>query len=322
MALGYWFVSLGLALLAIAVIALARFLPRREAERRVPVAHSQRLTQLASYRRALSRHVAMLVVSCIVLGVLLSATAVAAGRWIYQRVETPEKYNRDIVLCLDVSRSMLEYDVEVIDRYLEMLPGFSGERMALMLWDSTAVQVFPLTDDYDFVEQQLIEARDGMELEEGSFEYGTANAPGASLVGDGLASCTLLFDGQRKDDGRSRSIILATDNQVQGSQTISLPDAAAYAGSQEIKVYGLDPNTMEDPFADEFRTSIVGSGGLYYKLADPQAVPGIVDEITSDQTSVVLGAPQLLIVDRPAAWLIAMLTCFAILLGLAWRMRA
>ncbi|MDO5053029.1 MAG: VWA domain-containing protein [Pseudoclavibacter sp.] len=320
MALAYWYVTLGLLLLAVAVALLARLLPRRGGQGRVPVAHSNRLTGLASYRRALNRHTAALTLSAVVLGLLMTTTAVAAGRWIYQRVETPEKYNRDIVLCLDVSTSMLEYDVEVLDRYLEMLPGFSGERMALMLWDSSAVQVFPLTDDYDFVEEQLTEVRDSMQVEYGSFEYGTGNAPGASLVGDGLASCALLFDGQ-PDDGRSRSIILATDNQVHGDQLVSLPEAAAYAGSERIKVYGLDPNVAEDPFADEYRTSIVRNGGLYYKLADPQAVPGIVDQITSDQTSVVLGAPQLLIVDRPAGWLVAMLVGFALLLALGWRFR-
>nr|WP_276509213.1 VWA domain-containing protein [Pseudoclavibacter chungangensis] len=223
-------------------------------------------------------------------------------------------------MCLDISGSMVDYDVEVIDRYIEMLPGFSGERMSLVLWDATAAQVFPLTDDYAFVEEQLAAVRDGMTSYSDSYSYGTRNGNGASLVGDGLASCALMFDGEA-EDGRSRSIILATDNAVNGTPLVTVPDAAAIAASRNVRVYGLDANAYEDAFSDEYRTSILQNGGQYFKLSDPEAVPGIVDQITSDQTSLMLGAPQILITDRPASWLIAMLVAFSALLVLLWRLR-
>ena len=321
MALAFWWLTIGLVLLAIAVGVVAWLRLRGgRAQGRVPVANSARLTRLPAYRRAIARATAMLAVAAVALSVLLVSGAVASGRWIYQRIETPEKFNRDIVLCLDVSGSMVDYDVQVIDRYLEMLPGFGGERMSLMLWDSTAVQIFPLTDDYAFVEQQLTQVRDSMRTLSGDYYYGTQNAPGASLVGDGLASCALAFDGDT-EDGRSRSIIFATDNAVNGSQLISLPDAASYAHAQRIKVYGLDANQYEDAFADEYRTAVLGNGGLYYKLTDAASVKGIVDQITSDQTSIIKGAPQVLIVDRPAGWLIAMFVAFAVYVVIAWRVR-
>lgn len=321
MAIAFWPITLALILLAIGVGVAAWVLLRRaRGERGIPVANSERLTRLPGYRRAITRATALLTVAALSLGVLVVASAVASGRWIYQRIETPEKFNRDIVLCLDISGSMVDYDVQVIGRYLEMLPGFGGERMSLVLWDSTAVQVFPLTDDYAFVEQQLTEIRDSMRSYTGTYWYGTQNAPGASLVGDGLASCAMAFDGDT-EDGRSRSIILATDNAVNGSPIISLPDAASYAAAQHIKVYGLDANEYADAFADEYRTSVLGNGGLYFKLTDPSSVSGIVDEITSDQTSIMQGAPQVLVVDRPAGWLIAMLVSFAAYLVVAWRIR-
>lgn len=321
MAIAFWYVTVGLLLLAVGVgIAAWVVSGRKRRAAGIPVANSERLTALPSYRRALARTATLLTVGTVVLAVVAVTTSVAAGRWIYQRVETPEKFNRDIVLCLDVSGSMIDFDIQVIDRYLEMLPGFDGERMSLMLWDSTAVQIFPLTDDYTFVEAQLTKVRDEMTVESGSYYYGTRGAPGASLIGDGLASCALAFDGDT-EDGRSRSVILATDNAVNGSQIISLPDAASYAQSQRIKVYGLDANQYEDAFADEYRTSIVQNGGLYYKLTDAGSVPGIVDQITSDQTSLMQGAPQVLIVDRPAGWLIVMLFGFGVYLVIAWRLR-
>lgn len=322
MAIAFWYVTVGLLVVAVGVGVAAWLLQRnRKVERSIPIANSERLTRLPAYRRAVARATAMLAIAGVTLSVLLVTTAVASGRWIYQRVETPEKYNRDIVLCLDISGSMVEYDIEVIDRYLEMLPGFGGERMSLMLWDSTAVQVFPLTDDYAFVEDQLTKVRDQMEGYSGGYWYGTRNAPGASLIGDGLASCALAFDGDTQDEERSRSIILATDNAVNGSPIISLPDAASFANAQNIKVYGLDANEYEDAFADEYRTSVLQNGGLYYKLTDAESVRGIVDQITSDQTSIIQGAPQVLIVDRPAGWLIVMLIAFGVYLVLAWRIR-
>ncbi|MGO2111494.1 MAG: vWA domain-containing protein, partial [Pseudoclavibacter sp.] len=178
MAIAFWYVTVGLIVLAVAVGIAAWFLFRTHSTSpHIPVANSQRLTRLASYRRAINRATALLTVGSIVLGAVLVTTAVAGGRWIYQQIETPEKYNRDIVLCLDISGSMIEYDVEVIDRYLDMLPGFDGERMGLMLWDSTAAEVFPLTDDYSFVEEQLTLVRDQMDTETGSYWYGTQNAP-------------------------------------------------------------------------------------------------------------------------------------------------
>lgn len=320
MAIAFWGITLGLVVLGIAAGVAAWFLSGRHRGERIPIANSHRITRLPAYRRAITRATAMLAIASIALGALLVTSAVASGRWIYQRIETPEKYNRDIVLCLDVSGSMVDYDIQVIDRYLEMIPGFDGERMALMLWDSSAVQVFPLTDDYAFVEAQLRQVRDSMKTYSGDYYYGTQNAPGASLVGDGLASCALAFDGDT-EDGRSRSIILATDNAVNGSPIVSLPEAAAFAQAQHIKVYGLDANEFEDAFSDEYRTSVLQNGGLYYKLTDPSSVKGIVDQITTDQTSVMQGAPQVLIVDRPAGWLIAMLVAFGVYVVVAWRIR-
>lgn len=319
MALAYWFVTLGLLVLAGALAAVWLWRRPRRSGTGLPIANSERLTALPGYRRALRRSTLLFSLAGLVLAVLLAVTAVAAGRWVYQRVETPERYNRDIVLCLDVSGSMVDYDVEVIDRYLEMLPGFRGERMSLVLWDSTAVQVFPLTDDYTFVTEQLQRARDGMHGY-GDYWYGTRSGAGASLVGDGLAACALMFDGAA-DDGRSRSIILATDNAINGSPFVALPDAAAYAQEQRITIYGLDANEYEDAYSDEYRTSVLGNGGLYYKLTDPAAVAGIVDQITSDQTSVVRGAPQVLVIDQPQLWLTIMLLCFIAYLPLAWRLR-
>ncbi|RRJ88721.1 VWA domain-containing protein [Gulosibacter macacae] len=330
MALAFWWLPIVVLVAVLAVIALTLVRTRKSRTSGVPIANSERLTKLPGYRRALDRSVLLLVAAGIALGAIVLVATVAGSRWVYTKVVTPEKYNRDIVLCLDVSGSMVDYDAEVLDRYLEMLPGFQGERMALVLWNSSAVPVFPLTDDYGFVEQQLTDIRDDMRRGGVSdlVNSGTLRNPGASLVGDGLAACVMQFEGAAPsateppvDDGRSRSIILATDNVVNGAQAITLPQAAAYAQANFITVYGLDANEFEDAYSLEYRHSLDTYGGVYYQLTDPASVDAIVDTITNDQTSLVAGAPQLFVIDRPETWLWWLAALVPIYLVVVWRLR-
>ncbi|MDJ1369857.1 VWA domain-containing protein [Gulosibacter molinativorax] len=330
MALAYWWLPFLVAAIVV-VLAVVVFVwePKRK-RGGVPIANSERLTKLPGYLKAIDRANAAAIVAAVVVIALIGVTTMASARWVYTKVETPEKYNRDIVLCLDVSGSMVDFDARVIDRYLEMLPGFEGERMSLVLWNSSAVPVFPLTDDYRFIEEQLTQVRDSMltGVNSSYFNSGTLNNAGASLVGDGLASCVMQFEGaspseggQPVDDDRSRSVILATDNVVNGSQTVSLPQAAEFARQHFVNVYALDANDMGDAYAAEYRNVIESHDGQYFSLEDDGAIDTIVDDITSDQTNKIEGAPQLLVIDRPETWLWWMLILVPVYLVFARRLR-
>lgn len=330
MALAFWWLPFLVASVVVLLLGLAFVRLPKRGNRDLPIANSLRLTRLPAYVLALDRATLLAILSGVVLIALIGVTTMAGARWVYTQVETPEKYNRDIVLCLDVSGSMVDFDAEVIDRYLEMLPGFEGERMSLVLWNSSAVPVFPLTDDYRFVEDQLIKVRDAMRtgFDSSYYDVGTLNKPGASLVGDGLAACVMQFEGaspsagnEPVDDGRSRSVILATDNVVNGTQTVSLPQAAAYAQAHNVSLYALDANNLGDAYAAEYETVVEEHGGTYYELDNPTAVDEIVDVITSDQTNRILGAPQLLVIDRPETWLWWMLALVPVYLLAVGRLR-
>jgi hypothetical protein len=330
MELAFWWLPVAVVVLVVALVVGGWWWSRLRPRPTTAIANSQRLTDLPGYRRALTRASLLTGVTAVVLALVLATATMTAARWVYTRVETPEKYNRDIVLCLDVSGSMTEYDARVIDRYLEMLPGFDGERMALVLWNSSAVPVFPLTDDYEFVEDQLTQVRDAMQSQTGSAVYtsGTLNRPGASLVGDGLASCVMQFPGAEPssteppvDDGRSRSVILATDNVVNGSPSVSLEQAANYARENFITVYGLDANEYDDAFAAEYEGDMESNEFPYFPLTEEDSVDEIVDAITSEQTSLIQGAPQLYIIDRPDFWLWGMIIGVPIFLVCVRRLR-
>ena len=68
-----------------------------------------------------------------------------AGRPVDRSVRSNALASRDIVLCLDVSTSMLDTDVEILDTFTKMLDTFEGERVALVVWNTTAQTMVPLT---------------------------------------------------------------------------------------------------------------------------------------------------------------------------------
>ena len=126
---------------------------------------------------------------------LLAVAAVLGAARPVQRVTlVDQKDNRDIVLCLDVSGSMIDVDAEVVSTFLRLAEGFRGERISMVIFNSSAVPVFPLTDDYDFVSDQLRRAQRSLTIVDGKdpFFAGTLNGAGSSLIGDGLTFGAVL----------------------------------------------------------------------------------------------------------------------------------
>lgn len=317
------------ALLVVAAGVLSVVIIRRRRTRTkgsLPVAHSERLATLPGYRRLLLRY-------RILVGILLGLAAVSAvssgvlaSRPVDSVVENADRFNRDIVLCLDVSGSMVEYDAQILRQFEELALRFAGERISLVVWNSSAVQLFPLTDDYDYLADQLAMVRESMEaaysLVEPDYNYwnGTAVAEGASLIGDGLASCVLRFD--QLDNERSRSIILATDNLINGTPLIGLEEAGDLASEREVRVYGINPlSTGAAVEAAQFEGVVVGTGGAYFALQGSGTVDSIVDSVLSEQATHLKGAPELVYYDVPTVPIIVLTLSFAALLALAWRMR-
>lgn len=317
---------LGALTVVAAVVATVVLLVHRAARRRAaPVAHSDRLTALPRFRRVLGTYRALLAALIAVVILAAFAVGVIASRPVSSTLTHSETYSRDIVLCLDVSGSMVGYDALVIEAFEELIDEFDGERVALVLWNSSSAQVFPLTDDYDYLAAQLETVRESMEgsYEPGaSYNYwnGTLVADGASLIGDGLASCVLRFD--RLDSERSRTIVLATDNVINGEPLLTFEEAADFAIDRDVRVFGINPLEDTAPTeAREFEELVDKTGGGYYTLDDPDAVSGIVDGVLEDQATAFESTPKLEFTDVPAPALGWAVLAFAALLVLGWRVR-
>jgi len=163
----------------------------------------------------------------------------------------------------------------------------------------------------------------------GSFDYheaipefwvGTLNAPGASLVGDGLAACALGFD--HPDEDRARSIILATDNEVNGTETVPLDQAAAYADSLDARVFAIDPTDAASESSAGLRSAALTTGGGYFGLHDATTVESIVAEVQAEDATILTGEPRIVRIDDPGPWAVVLVVAALCVVLVAWRVRA
>lgn len=314
--------AVGAAAVIAAVVLVRR--RRRADDAGIPIAHRERLTELPAYRRVLLRIRLLVGAMVVMIAVILGSSAALTARPATVELINPELHNRDIVLCLDVSGSMITYDAAVLEVFRQLTKEFTGERISMVVFNASAVTYFPLTNDYDYIVTQLDRLAAEFESEEASYYSGTLFGNGSSLVGDGLASCVTRFD--QVDSERSRSIIFVTDNFVSGEEIFSLPDAAALAADRGVRVYGINPGDASqkdylEEFAVEFEQSMVSSGGAYYALEDPVVIPAVVESITAEQAAVIPGASEIVRTEHPELPVFVAFAALAGLMVLGWRLR-
>ena len=164
----------------------------------------------------------------------------------------------------------------------------------------SAATVFPLTDDYDFINGELDSAWRALtgDPEYDSFFAGTFNGRGTSLIGDGLATCVSSFD--KVDLQRARSVVFATDNHLAGRPIIDVDEAGELAKAKGVRVYGLNPEESgPDDEAVQMRHVVTGTGGRYYAMGDQTAIKGIVDAVQAQEATLIDAASRSLYSDNP-----------------------
>lgn len=224
-------------------------------------------------------------------------------------------YNRDIFLCMDVSGSMFDVNKELCETLKETVKNLKGERFGISIFNETSVLVVPLTDDYDFILNSLDTLEKGFDLygenyssyesdSSGEHSYlwdyiysGTWNAGGrgASLIGDGLASCVYDFTDMEED--RTRIIILSTDNGLNGDPIVTLDEAVELCAKNKITVFGVSPDNTLNP--EELKSALEKTGGNSYKMDDDTTVQDIVDNIEKQEKSMIEVKSEVKMLDQP-----------------------
>ncbi len=133
--------------------------------------------------------------------VLLMTFALVGPRW-GEYYEQMQRKGIDIIVCLDVSRSMLAEDV-VPDRLgrakqdvIDLLRALPGDRIGLVSFAGTATLSCPLTTDYGFFRLALEEVGP------------QTIARGGSVIGDAVRKAVECFDDRIQ---KYKAIILITD---------------------------------------------------------------------------------------------------------------
>lgn len=329
----WWLIPIVLAVVAIATV-VGWLLARRAGVRSGKkgwVANTGYLRGLPKYQALVRRTRASLAIAFVCFLIAVIATSVSAGAPVDRYVKHDKSASRDIVLCLDSSGSMLPYDSKIGGAFREIISHFEGERISLQLWDAYSMTMFPLTDDYDMATDVLQDMSDTIDtglIQIGGKISGTRelfeylepvldeNQEVSSLVGDGLASCIMGFD--HNDKQRSRTILLATDNEVYGEGVYDLSEAIEFAKSQGVTVTTLYPGSDISLSSEalQLRDEVRKTGGDFYDASSPSAVDSVVRQIEAEQKEELDSAGKMIETDRPGAALGWTLVGVVSLLGL------
>ena len=145
----------------------------------------------------------------------------------------------DIVLCIDLSSSMLSEDYEKEGRRMNRLQAIEpvieafignrpSDRIGVVLFSGKALTLAPLTTDHEWLARQLGRVKIGI------IEDGTA-------IGDGLGvALTRLEQAKREDNGRRLGafIVLLTDG-ANNRGVLSPAQATAIAKARGIPIYTI-----------------------------------------------------------------------------------
>ena len=274
---------------AVAVLVLLLWWARRP--RRHPdggallVAHTARLRTLPRYRELLHRERLSGLLLTLAALVVVAGTALVLARPQVVESAPRDARSRDLMLCLDASVSMDDDNLAVVREVRRIVDDLEGDRVGLMIWSGAAVLVFPLTDDYDYVRDQLDEAEQAFAGTTESYFTGVElAAESASLIGDGLVSCVERFDQPSAD--RTRAVLVSSDNDPLGEPVYPLPEAAAIAAERQVLVYGLGAPELEQPeraaARDEFAAAAAATGGLLALVGadgDADRIVGRIDDL-------------------------------------------
>ena len=183
----------------------------------------RRSTQLAHY--SFSRRV--LKVVCMTIGLIGLMVTYMRPQW-QEEQETIAKQGRDVIIALDISRSMLATDMPpdrlqfAKQKIKQLITALKTERVGLMLFSGAAFMQCPLTEDQSafslFLDQVDVETI----------------SSGTTATQEAIAEAIRVF--RAMPERKSRLLVLFTDGEDFSSNLMSLKQEAATIGLHIITV--------------------------------------------------------------------------------------
>lgn len=301
------------------------------------IANTKYLKQHSYYKERLKKYNTLInIIKLLCLTTVFISVFLLSRMAKIETVNTSE-YNRDIYLCMDVSDSVNELNLEIVKNMKETVKSLKEERFGISIFNSSNVILVPLTDDYEYVLDTLeklekaIEVRVNydFEAEYDSKEYnkyregttylmeGTiegSDLRGSSLIGDGLASCVYSFP-KLEEEERTRIIIFSTDNELAGKPLVTLDEAADISIKKKVTVYGIGTTVMSTKDRDEFKRAVEKTGGEFYEESK-SSVKSIVKNIEKHTKTLREKEDETYKIDIPQLPFIMLIISFIILIYL------
>lgn len=330
------YITIPLILLMVIVVFI-RFKSKDKYKDGKKVGNSDYITETKYYKMMKIRY---RILKYLIFTVLIAAIAVATmiyARPVRKEVLNPEINNRDIFLCMDISDSVDELNLEICDELEDLVRGLEGERFGISIFNGRSVLLVPLTTDYEYVISTLKDLKkafqyssdiaDGdwfsiisnIDYETYYYKYeGTLCDYGSSFIGDGLASCLYSFPDLKEDTSRTRLIIFSTDNELNGEPTVTVDQATELCAKNNVKVFALSPRNVVDE--DNFKDAILSTGGSYHKSTERKAVDKLIGEIKATKDSVMY-EQEVIYIDQPQAMFIVLLILVSLFIILSRRIK-
>ena len=323
------------ALIAAGVLLLV-WRKRKKFRKGVMVANTKYVKSTTYYKTLIFRYrIYNIFIKTLCIALIL-ISALMTSRFYKTKKHEEEIYNRDIMLCMDVSGSVFSLDAEIIDTFIDIVSRLKDERFGISAFDSAPVTILPLTNDYNYaiiVLNKLKEAFGGTSSYDipGYGRYQTYNYTmiqkvfagaytgkgGSSLIGDGLAYCASTF---KKGDDRTKIVILTTDNELAGNQIISVSQAASYAKSNDVKVYPIGTKTIRADKKQELVDVASTTGGVYYDFKN-FSTDDIAAQIEALNKTAIIKNSYVTNHDLPEMFFPYLLYLLPVLLIFDWRVR-
>ena len=298
------------------------------------IANTKYLEETEYYKEKIKqyRFLTKTVLAVSILGILINSILIA--RPVTYTEEEQEENNRDIIIDIDASLSQSDVNLELLKQFKDAIPNIKGDRIGIVVYNTASIVYCPLTEDYDYIIEcldSLIEkfqlvVDNGGRLPTSSTESGAAaqafwyggmsvnnETRGSSLVGDGLAGAIYAFPDVKNNKTRTRTIVMATDNAVAGTEIVSLDEACKLCKKFNIFLYAYCPTTAMNAYATKeniasYKNSVEKyAGGKFYTGDLNKMTSSIVGEIKQTKLSVLKTTKITHVTDHPHVFVILLI---------------
>jgi len=266
------FLYLLLAIPLLIAIYIYAVIIRRKAVREYgnPTLLSQLMPEVSTKRQHLKFWTLLAAVSVLIF--------VIAGPQFGSKLETVKRQGVEIMVCLDISNSMLAEDVTPnrLERAKQMLSrmtdGFTNDKVGLIVFAGTAFNQLPITSDYISAKMFLSSIRPDMLTAQGTAIGAAINLALRSFTPNENSSKTILIitDGENHEDDAVKAAFTASERNIKVNVVgIGTPQGAPIPiGGANNFLKDRDGNVVVTRLNEQMCQEIAAAGKGIYVRAD------------------------------------------------------